>query len=81
MKVATVAIAWERRVGRLTDDGRSSAPFDLPLAEANEGVVALVGRDGHTLPPVLSPISLGDVVHVEIGGIGVPENQIVERSP
>jgi 2-keto-4-pentenoate hydratase/2-oxohepta-3-ene-1,7-dioic acid hydratase in catechol pathway len=62
MKVATVAIAGERRVGRLTDDGRSIAPFDLPLAEANEGVLALVGRDGQALPPVLSPISLSDVV-------------------
>jgi hypothetical protein len=47
MKVATVSIAGERRVGRVTDDGRSIAPFDLPLAD---------------------------------GGIGVLENEIVERS-
>lgn len=44
MKVATVSIAGERRVGRLTDDGRSIAPFDLPLAEANEGMLAIVER-------------------------------------
>ena len=39
MKVATVSIAGERRVGRVTDDGRSLAPFDLPLAEAQDGVL------------------------------------------
>jgi hypothetical protein len=27
MKVATVSIAGERRVGRVTDDGRSIAPY------------------------------------------------------
>jgi hypothetical protein len=42
MKVATVSIAGEWRVGRLTDEGRSSAPFDLPLAEANESTLAIV---------------------------------------
>jgi 2-keto-4-pentenoate hydratase/2-oxohepta-3-ene-1,7-dioic acid hydratase in catechol pathway len=62
MKVATVSIAGERRVGRVTDDGRSLAPFDLPLAEAQDGVLALVRRDGRGPPPALSPISLAQVV-------------------
>jgi 2-keto-4-pentenoate hydratase/2-oxohepta-3-ene-1,7-dioic acid hydratase in catechol pathway len=51
MKVATVSIAGERRVGRVTDDGRSIAPY----------------------------LKNGDVVRIEIG-IGVLENEIVERS-
>jgi 2-keto-4-pentenoate hydratase/2-oxohepta-3-ene-1,7-dioic acid hydratase in catechol pathway len=106
MKVATVSIAGERRVGRVTDDGRSIAPFDLPLAEAQDGVLALVRRDIPTIIETLSagitlqpgdviatgtpagvgigfnPPNLknGDVVRIEIGGIGVLENEIVERS-
>ncbi len=52
MKVATVSIAGKRRVGRVTDDGRSLAPY----------------------------LKKRDVVRIEIGGIGVLENKIVERS-
>jgi 2-keto-4-pentenoate hydratase/2-oxohepta-3-ene-1,7-dioic acid hydratase in catechol pathway len=52
MKVATVSIADERRVGLVTDDGRSITPY----------------------------LKNGDVVRIEIGGIGVLENEIVERS-
>ena len=62
MKVATVSIAGKRRVGLVTDDGRSITPFALPLAEAQDGVLALVRRDGRDLPPALSPISLAQVV-------------------
>jgi 2-keto-4-pentenoate hydratase/2-oxohepta-3-ene-1,7-dioic acid hydratase in catechol pathway len=62
MKVATVSIAGERRVGQVTDDGLSIAPFDLPLSEAQDGVVALIRRDGHGLPPALSPIPMTEVV-------------------
>jgi 2-keto-4-pentenoate hydratase/2-oxohepta-3-ene-1,7-dioic acid hydratase in catechol pathway len=113
MKVATVSIAGERRVGRVTGDGRSLAPFDLPLAEAQDGVLALVRRDGRSLldiPTIIEKLSAGvtlqpgdviatgtpagvgigfsparylkngDVVRIEIGGIGVLENEIVERS-
>jgi hypothetical protein len=50
MKVATVSIAGERRVGRVTDDGRSIARY------------------------------LKNGERIEIGGIGVLENEIVERS-
>jgi 2-keto-4-pentenoate hydratase/2-oxohepta-3-ene-1,7-dioic acid hydratase in catechol pathway len=113
MKVATVSIAGERRVGRVTDDGRSIAPFDLPLAEAQDGVLALVRRNGRGLldtPTIIEMLSAGitlqpgdviatgtpagvgigfsparylkngDLVRIEIGGIGVLENETVERS-
>jgi hypothetical protein len=112
MKVATVAIVGERRDGRVTGDGRSLAPFDLPLTEAQDGVLALVRRDGRGLldTPTIETLSAGitlqpgdviatgtpagvgigfsparylkngDVVRIEIGGIGVLENEIVERS-
>jgi 2-keto-4-pentenoate hydratase/2-oxohepta-3-ene-1,7-dioic acid hydratase in catechol pathway len=62
MKVATVSIAGERRVGQVIDDGLSIAPFDLPLSEAQGGVVALIRRDGRGLPPALSPIPMTQVV-------------------
>jgi 2-keto-4-pentenoate hydratase/2-oxohepta-3-ene-1,7-dioic acid hydratase in catechol pathway len=61
MKVATVSIAGERRVGQVTDDGLSIAPFDLPLSEAQDGVLALIRRDGHGLPPALSSIPITEV--------------------
>ncbi len=61
MKVATVSIAGERRVGQVTDDGLSIAPFDLPLSEAQDGVVALIRRDGRGLPPALSSITMTEV--------------------
>jgi 2-keto-4-pentenoate hydratase/2-oxohepta-3-ene-1,7-dioic acid hydratase in catechol pathway len=62
MKVATVSIAGERRIGQVTDDGLSIAPFDLPLSEAQDGVVALIRRDRRGLPPALSPIPMTQVV-------------------
>jgi 2-keto-4-pentenoate hydratase/2-oxohepta-3-ene-1,7-dioic acid hydratase in catechol pathway len=62
MKVATVSIAGERRVGQVIDNGLSIAPFDLPLSEAQDGVVALIRRDGRGLPPALSPIPMAEVV-------------------
>ncbi len=57
MKVATVSVAGERRVGRITKDGQSIAPFDLSLSEAHDGVIALI-RNGAGVPPTLSPIPL-----------------------
>jgi 2-keto-4-pentenoate hydratase/2-oxohepta-3-ene-1,7-dioic acid hydratase in catechol pathway len=62
MKVATVSIAGERRVGQVIDNGLSIAPFDLPLSEAQDGVVALIRRDGRGLPPALSPVPMAEVV-------------------
>ncbi|MGO9630501.1 MAG: fumarylacetoacetate hydrolase family protein [Xanthobacteraceae bacterium] len=57
MKVATVSVAGERRVGQITKDGQSIAPFDLSLSEAHDGVIALI-RNGAGVPPTLSPIPL-----------------------
>jgi 2-keto-4-pentenoate hydratase/2-oxohepta-3-ene-1,7-dioic acid hydratase in catechol pathway len=62
MKVATVSVAGERRVGQIGKDGASIAPFDLPLAEAQDGILALIRRNGAGMPPTLSPIPLSQVV-------------------
>jgi 2-keto-4-pentenoate hydratase/2-oxohepta-3-ene-1,7-dioic acid hydratase in catechol pathway len=61
MKVATVSVAGERRVGQITKDGMSIAPFDLTLAEAQDGILALIRRNGAGMPPTLSPIPLSQV--------------------
>ena len=61
MKVATVSVAGERRVGQIGKDGTSIAPFDLPLAEAQDGILALIRRNGAGMP-TLSPIPLSQVV-------------------
>jgi 2-keto-4-pentenoate hydratase/2-oxohepta-3-ene-1,7-dioic acid hydratase in catechol pathway len=62
MKVATVSVAGERRVGRITKDGTSIAPFDLTLSEAQDGILALIRRNGMGMPPTLSPIPLSQVM-------------------
>jgi 2-keto-4-pentenoate hydratase/2-oxohepta-3-ene-1,7-dioic acid hydratase in catechol pathway len=61
MKVATVSIVGERRVGQLTQDGSALLPFDLPMAEAQDGILALIRRNGAGLPPTLSPVPLDRV--------------------
>jgi 2-keto-4-pentenoate hydratase/2-oxohepta-3-ene-1,7-dioic acid hydratase in catechol pathway len=61
MKVATVSVAGERRVGQITTDGMAIAPFDLTLSESHDGILALVRRNGAQLPPTLSPIPLSQV--------------------
>ena len=61
MKVATVSVAGERRVGQITADGTSITPFDLPVSEARDGVLALIRRNGAALPATLSPIPLAQV--------------------
>jgi 2-keto-4-pentenoate hydratase/2-oxohepta-3-ene-1,7-dioic acid hydratase in catechol pathway len=61
MKVATVSVAGERRVGRIAKDGRSIAPFDLTLSEALDGILALIRRNGVGMPLTLSPIPLSQV--------------------
>jgi len=62
MKVATVSVAGERRVGQIGKDGTSIAPFDLTLAEAQNGILALIRRNGAGMPPTLSPIPLSQVM-------------------
>jgi len=61
MKVATVSVAGERRVGQITEDGGGIAPFDLSVSEAHTGLLALICRNGRGLPPTLSPIPLSQV--------------------
>lgn len=61
MKVATVSVAGERRVGRVSDDGKSIAPFDLPISEAHDGILGLIRLDGRGPPPTLSPIPFSQV--------------------
>ena len=46
MKVATVSAAGERCVGQIAKDGTSIALFDLALAEAQDGILALSGGIG-----------------------------------
>ena len=61
MKVATVSVAGERGVGQVTPDGMSIAPFDLAIAEARDGSLALIPLNGLALPPTLSSIRLSQV--------------------
>ena len=61
MKLATVSVAGERRVGQVTSDGTSIAPFDLSVSEARDGILALIGQRGRDLPAALSPIPLSKV--------------------
>jgi 2-keto-4-pentenoate hydratase/2-oxohepta-3-ene-1,7-dioic acid hydratase in catechol pathway len=61
MKVATVSVAGVRRVGQITEDGASIVPFDLPVSDAQAGILALIRGNGAGMPPRLSPIPLGRV--------------------
>jgi 2-keto-4-pentenoate hydratase/2-oxohepta-3-ene-1,7-dioic acid hydratase in catechol pathway len=61
MKIATFSVGGERRVGVIDPDRWSVAPFDLPAAEAEEGVLALVRRNG-SAPGLLSSIPVDRVV-------------------
>ncbi|KAB2871196.1 MAG: fumarylacetoacetate hydrolase family protein [Bauldia sp.] len=60
MRVATFSVGGERRVGQVDPDARSIAPFDMPAQDAEEGIIAIVRRNG-SLPPTLSPIALDRV--------------------
>lgn len=57
MKLATVGVAGERRVGMVDETDGSFAAFDLPMAEAARGLLAIVGRDG-PLPATRSAMPL-----------------------
>jgi hypothetical protein len=73
MKVATVSAAGERSVGQIARDGTSIALFDLALSEAQDGVLALIRRNG-VMPPTLSPRLLRqvtiEVLRRNIPGVG-----------
>ncbi len=58
MKVATFSIGGERRVGIVDLDRAAVLPFDLPVEEAAQGVVALIERNGAGLPRTSAPLPL-----------------------
>lgn len=59
MKLAVFDWKGARYVGRVSDDGQSLTPFDLPSGAADEaGVAALIGRD---LPATGAAIAMADV--------------------
>lgn len=60
MKVATVNIAGERRVGVVDTDAETFAAFDLPMVDAEQGLLAIIGREDD-LPPTRSPMPLSRV--------------------
>jgi 2-keto-4-pentenoate hydratase/2-oxohepta-3-ene-1,7-dioic acid hydratase in catechol pathway len=59
LKIATYKIASERRVGAVDERKQTVAAFDLPRADAEAGVLALVGLSA--LPRLLSPTPLKEV--------------------
>jgi 2-keto-4-pentenoate hydratase/2-oxohepta-3-ene-1,7-dioic acid hydratase in catechol pathway len=59
LRIATYKIAGERRVGAVDERKQTVAAFDLPRADAEVGVSALVGMS--TLPPLLAPTRLKEV--------------------
>ncbi|MER8828988.1 fumarylacetoacetate hydrolase family protein [Mesorhizobium sp. M0938] len=61
MRVATFSIAGERRVGIVDLDSQSVAPFDIPVEQAQLGVLALLRRNGAGMPRTLSPLPLAQV--------------------
>ena len=60
MKIATYRVAGERRVGVVDEERQTVSPFDIPEAEAAQGVLALIDRASR--PRVLSPMPLREAV-------------------
>ena len=60
MKIATYRVGGERRVGLIDEARRTVTPFDIPEAEATNGVLALIDRP--TPPRLLSPMPLQEAV-------------------
>lgn len=61
MKIATFAIAGERRVGIIDLENQTVSAFDLPVEQAQTGLLALIRRNGAGMPRTLSPIPLAQV--------------------
>jgi 2-keto-4-pentenoate hydratase/2-oxohepta-3-ene-1,7-dioic acid hydratase in catechol pathway len=59
VKVATIHIGGERRVGIVDEKRQSIAPFDLTVEEARSGLLALLALE--KIPATLNPISLREV--------------------
>ncbi len=60
MKIATFRVGGERRVGLVDERRQSVAPFDVPVAEALLGVLALIDRPAS--PGLLSSMPLSEAV-------------------
>lgn len=60
MKIATFNHGGQRKVGIVDEGNRQVRPFAISSAEASEGLLAILGRDGE-LPPTGEPLPLGDV--------------------
>lgn len=58
---STFAIAGERRVGIIDLEKQTVSPFDLPVEQAQTGLLALMRRNGAGMPRTLSPIPLAQV--------------------
>jgi 2-keto-4-pentenoate hydratase/2-oxohepta-3-ene-1,7-dioic acid hydratase in catechol pathway len=58
MRVATVSVAGERRVGQITKDETSIAPFDLTFSQVRDGILALIRHKGAGMPPTLSAMTI-----------------------
>lgn len=59
MRIATFQVGGERRVGVVDEQRQTVTPFDLSADEAQDGLLALIGRD--VLPRTLNPIPLREV--------------------
>jgi 2-keto-4-pentenoate hydratase/2-oxohepta-3-ene-1,7-dioic acid hydratase in catechol pathway len=59
MRIATFQIAGERRVGLVDPDAGTVAALDLTVAQACQGVTAVIGMKA--LPRTLSPVALSQV--------------------
>jgi 2-keto-4-pentenoate hydratase/2-oxohepta-3-ene-1,7-dioic acid hydratase in catechol pathway len=57
MKLATFSVGGERRVGIVDLDHGTVAAFDLPMHEADAGILAIIDREGDW-PDTLSPMPL-----------------------
>ena len=61
MKVATVSVAGERRVGQITKYEMSIAPFDLAFSQVRDGILAVIRHKGAGMPPTPSAMSPGTI--------------------
>jgi len=59
LRIATFQVGGERRVGVVDEQRQTVTPFDLTAGEAQDGLMALIGRD--VLPRTLNPIPLREV--------------------
>ncbi|CDX33064.1 5-carboxymethyl-2-hydroxymuconate Delta-isomerase [Mesorhizobium sp. SOD10] len=60
MKVATYRVGDERCVAVVDEATRTISPFDLPLVEAANGLLAVIDRP--VMPRVLSPVPFSEVL-------------------